>query len=81
MLTIKQIIDQLASGETTAVALATQYLDRIAAHQHLNAFITVDREKSLAQAAAADAARAAGDTRPLLGVPFAHKDIFCAEGW
>ena len=25
----------------------------------------------------ADVARAAGDSRPFLGIPIAHKDIFC----
>ena len=46
-----------------------------------NCFITLDEERSLAQAAEADRARAAGRAQPLTGVPIAHKDIFCAKGW
>lgn len=33
-----------------------------------------------AQAQTADEMRAQGDKRPLLGVPMAHKDIFCTQG-
>ena len=34
----------------------------------------------MAQAAAADERRAAGDAGPLTGVPYANKDIFCTRG-
>ena len=46
----------------------------------LNAFISVDEERSLADARAADARRARGEAGPLTGIPIAHKDIFCTKG-
>lgn len=82
MKTVKQLSAALAAGQVSAVELAQDYLARIAAlNPRLNAFITVDGEKTLAEARAADAARAAGNAGLLTGVPVAHKDIFCAEGW
>ena len=58
------------------------FLDRIEAHNpRINAFITIDRDKTLAEARQADARIASGESAPLLGVPIAHKDIFCADGW
>ena len=80
--TLKELSQQLAAGEASSVELATQYLDRIEAlNPVLNAFITVDRAKTLDEAAAADARRAAGQAGPLTGVPMAYKDIFCQQGW
>ncbi|MFP5350493.1 MAG: Asp-tRNA(Asn)/Glu-tRNA(Gln) amidotransferase subunit GatA [Gammaproteobacteria bacterium] len=57
------------------------FLERISKYKALNAFITVDTEKSLAQAKAADARLAQGKAGPLTGIPIAQKDIFCADGW
>ena len=72
----------LAEKRLSSVELTALYLDRIARlNGTLNAFVTTDPEKSLAMAKEADARRAAGETGPLLGVPMAHKDIFCTEGW
>jgi aspartyl-tRNA(Asn)/glutamyl-tRNA(Gln) amidotransferase subunit A len=72
----------LAAGEISSVELTRLYLERIATlNPTLNAFITVDAEKSLAQAKAADELRAAGRATPLTGIPLAQKDIFCASGW
>jgi aspartyl-tRNA(Asn)/glutamyl-tRNA(Gln) amidotransferase subunit A len=83
---LKELAAALAGKKISSVELATLFLDRIEAlNPQLNAFITVDREKSLAMARAADARLAAekGDksAAPLTGIPLAHKDIFCAEGW
>jgi aspartyl-tRNA(Asn)/glutamyl-tRNA(Gln) amidotransferase subunit A len=73
---------QLAAKQISSRELAQAYLDRIAAlNPAINAFITVDTEKTLAEAAAADALIAAGQAGPLTGVPIAHKDIFCTDGW
>ena len=72
----------LAAKEISSVELTQLYLDRIARlNPKINAFITVDAEKSLAQASAADEQRASGNAGPLTGVPLAQKDIFCAKGW
>ncbi len=71
----------LAAGEFSSVEITQDYLARIARHNPaLNCFISVTEELALAQARAADAARAAGETHPLCGVPVAHKDLFCTDG-
>ncbi|MEK6348620.1 MAG: Asp-tRNA(Asn)/Glu-tRNA(Gln) amidotransferase subunit GatA [Burkholderia sp.] len=71
----------LDAGQTSAVELAQLYLQRIGAAGELNAFVHVDPELTLAQARAADAARAAGNAGPLAGLPIAHKDVFVTRGW
>jgi aspartyl-tRNA(Asn)/glutamyl-tRNA(Gln) amidotransferase subunit A len=79
---LKQLAARLASKQISSVELTQSYLTRIAAHNPaLNAFISLDSERSLAEARAADVRRGAGEVSPLLGIPLAHKDIFCADGW
>ncbi len=79
--TVAALAKGLAAKEFSSVELTRSYLERIQASQPgLNAFITVTAEAALAEAAAADAARAAGKAGVLTGVPLGHKDIFCTEG-
>ena len=79
---VAELSRALADREISSVELTRLYLERIARHNPaINAFITVDAEKSLAQARAADAQRAAGKGGALTGIPLAQKDIFCAKGW
>ena len=79
---VSALAQALASKEISSVELTQRYLDRIARHNPaLNAFVTVDPEKSLAQAKRADERRAAGQATPLTGIPLAQKDIFCTRGW
>jgi aspartyl-tRNA(Asn)/glutamyl-tRNA(Gln) amidotransferase subunit A len=72
----------LDKGEITSVALTKQHLDRIAdVDQKVKAFLHVDNENALAQAAAVDADRAAGKALgPLAGVPLALKDVLAQQG-
>jgi len=80
---LRQLSAALADKKISSVELSTLFLDRIETlNPTLNAFVTVDREKTLAMARAADASGkvGAGDTA-LAGIPLAHKDIFCTEGW
>ena len=72
----------LAGKEISSVELTGLYLERIARHNPLlNAFLTVDAERSLAQARQADERLARGEQTALTGIPIAHKDIFCARDW
>ncbi|HSS27649.1 MAG TPA: Asp-tRNA(Asn)/Glu-tRNA(Gln) amidotransferase subunit GatA, partial [Usitatibacter sp.] len=80
--TLKQLAERLAKRETSSVEMAKYFLGRIAKlGKPLNAFITIDEEKSLAQARSADERIAKGGAGPLTGIPIAHKDLFCARGW
>jgi aspartyl-tRNA(Asn)/glutamyl-tRNA(Gln) amidotransferase subunit A len=80
---LKELSAALAQKKASAVELATLFLDRIdKLNPSLNAFVTTDREKTLAMARAADASGKVGaGATPLAGIPLAHKDIFCTEGW
>ena len=79
---LKELSTALATRKVSAVELAGEFLDRIEKRNPtLNAFITVDRDRTLAGARLADQRRAKGETGPLLGVPLAHKDIFCTGEW
>jgi len=80
--TISMLSRQLAEKRLSSVEITQHFLSRIKAlSTRYNCFITVDEEKSLAQARAADTLRAQGRAQPLTGIPVAQKDIFCAKGW
>ncbi len=79
---LKELAQALGTKQISSVELSTLFLDRIERlNPEINAFVTVDREKSLKMAADADARIAAGTAGALTGIPIAQKDIFCAEGW
>jgi len=65
----------------SATELAQDALAAVRAQAHLNAFLHVDDDLTLAQARAADARLAANQTAPLTGIPIAHKDVFVTQGW
>jgi aspartyl-tRNA(Asn)/glutamyl-tRNA(Gln) amidotransferase subunit A len=71
----------LDRGEIRSVELTQAYLERIdRLNPELNAFITVMADLAMRQAAEADRRIAAGERAPLLGIPFAVKDILSVTG-
>jgi len=81
-LTIKQLSAELAAKRVSSAEATGFFINRIKAlNKKYNAFISVDEERSMAAARAADERIAGGRAGPLTGVPLAHKDIFCAKGW
>jgi aspartyl-tRNA(Asn)/glutamyl-tRNA(Gln) amidotransferase subunit A len=79
---LKELSAALAQKKISSVELTRLCLDRISKlNGALNAFITIDEERSLAQARAADERIARGGAQPLAGIPVAHKDIFVTKGW
>ena len=79
---LKTLATMLADKRVSSRELCQSWLSRIEAlNPVLNAFITVDADKTLAEATLADQMRANAQAGPLTGLPIAHKDIFCTEGW
>jgi aspartyl-tRNA(Asn)/glutamyl-tRNA(Gln) amidotransferase subunit A len=79
-LTLAEIARGLADKQFSAEELTRNLLARIAQlDPQLNSFITVTADQAIAQAQAADARRAAGESSALLGAPIAHKDLFCTQ--
>jgi amidase len=73
--------EMIRSREISARELIELYLERIRRlDPQLNAYRVVFDERALAEADQADGRAKAGDTRPLLGVPFAIKDDMDVAG-
>lgn len=80
-LTLAKISKALAAKQFSARELTAHLLSRIEQlDPQLNSFITLTPDAALQQAEAADALRSNGTVTPLLGVPLAHKDLFCTTG-
>ena len=80
-MTVRAAVDGLRARQFSSVELTRAVLDAISAGDGvIGAYTWVDAADALKQAAAADAARAAGATGLLLGVPLAIKDILNVEG-
>lgn len=80
-LSTQQLIAGLQNKQFSSLELTEHFIKRIdTLDSKINSFITHTSETARAQAQAADEMRAQGDQRPLLGVPMAHKDIFCTQG-
>ena len=78
---LKSLRAALDTRKISALELAESCFARVEQHAALNAFLHVDRERTLSEARAADARIAAGTAGALTGIPIAHKDIFVTKGW
>ncbi|HJP71496.1 MAG TPA: Asp-tRNA(Asn)/Glu-tRNA(Gln) amidotransferase subunit GatA [Candidatus Limnocylindria bacterium] len=75
--TISEVSAALRSGTVSSRELTDACLERIERDaERLNTFIAVDADAARRAADDADTALARGDDRPLLGIPYALKDIF-----
>jgi aspartyl-tRNA(Asn)/glutamyl-tRNA(Gln) amidotransferase subunit A len=80
--TLTELRTDLESGATKAVDLAARYYQRIAAvNPQLNVYLSLAKDRALAQAAHVDELRAKGDPLPpLAGVPVGIKDVLVMRG-
>src|SRR5499426_3708503 len=79
--TIRALSVRYRKRELSPVEVTRTLLGRIEQlDPALHAFITLTADRALADAHAAEAALQRGDVRPLLGIPVAHKDIYCTRG-
>lgn len=81
LLTVTELVARLTSGACSSVdAVQALIARKQATDGELHAYISLDEADALAQAQAADARRAGGDSAPLLGVPVGVKDLINVKG-
>jgi aspartyl-tRNA(Asn)/glutamyl-tRNA(Gln) amidotransferase subunit A len=80
--TLAALREEIASGHTKASGLAAAYYERIEKlNPRLNVFLSLTKERALAQAARIDAIVAKGDPLPALaGIPVGIKDVLITQG-
>jgi aspartyl-tRNA(Asn)/glutamyl-tRNA(Gln) amidotransferase subunit A len=80
--TIAELRAEISGGTTKAADLAASYYDRIAQiNPRLNVYLSLTKERALAQAERMDALAAKGDPLPpLAGAPVGIKDVLVMEG-
>src|SRR6202012_1486682 len=72
-----ELVEALGAGTVSSVELTEAVIARIEEHDDaINAVCVRDFDRALAAARHADAARARGEDRPLLGVPMTVKESF-----
>jgi len=79
-LTLAELAEGYAARAFSAVEVTRAHIAAVEAARPLNAFVVETPEQALAQAAAADARLARGETAPMLGAPIGIKDLFCTRG-
>ncbi len=80
--TAAQMAEALSAGTITSVELTQAHYERIGeVDSEVHAFLYLDKEGALAQAAQSDAKRNSGEIQsPLAGVPLALKDLLTQKG-
>ena len=81
-LTIHELRHELRRGDLTSTQLTQALFDRIEdTDGKIGSYLTVCRDRGMAEARAADERLANGDaSSPLLGIPLALKDVLLTEG-
>jgi aspartyl-tRNA(Asn)/glutamyl-tRNA(Gln) amidotransferase subunit A len=80
-LTVHAAREGLRLRQFSSIEITRAFLERIhTLNPHLNAYISVNDEEALRQAAAADERIARGEESPVLGVPIALKDVLSTRG-
>ncbi|MGD9592272.1 MAG: Asp-tRNA(Asn)/Glu-tRNA(Gln) amidotransferase subunit GatA [Candidatus Berkiella sp.] len=80
-MTLAELAQGLQNKKFSSVEITQHFINRIKQlDKTYNSFITITEENALAKAALCDDALKKGNANPLMGLPIAHKDIFCTQG-